>query len=220
MTAAIAGNDKMVELLLRAGAEPNYYDNNGTTPLITAIYYEKAKIVKLLIKAGANVDQKTKDGTTALHIVAEKYNKEITDILFATTKKIDEQKDGGFTPLAVALGNYHNELAFRFIEAGADVKKALDSAPHIIPEFVMNDNREMLEYFWEQGLIDPYVMYQENNLFHYACWQNNINFVKELLARGLWDHTPNPAGDTPLDLAREFRNQEIIDLVEAAGFGE
>jgi hypothetical protein len=41
---------------------------------------------------------------------------------------------------------------------GASLKKAIDLAPHIIPEFVLNNNREMLEYFWQQGVIDPYVV--------------------------------------------------------------
>ncbi len=219
ITATVAGDSKMVELLIKAGAEINYYDNNGTTPLITAIYYSRLDIVKLLIEAGADVEHKTNDGTTGLHIVAEKYNREIADLLLSLTTNIDDTNDGGFTPLAVSLSNFCNDFSMLLIGKGANLQKALASMPHIIPEYVIGDNRVMLEYFWKHDLINPYEVYQGNNLFHYACWHNNINFVKELLARGMWDSTPNSDGDTPLDFAREFGNQDIIDLVVSAGLG-
>jgi ankyrin repeat protein len=220
MTAAVGNHPDIIELLLKAGAEPNYYDDNGTTPLITAIYHERIDIVRQLLDAGADVEQKTNDKTSVFHILAEKYNIEIANMLFSRSKNIDQAKDGGFTPLTVALSEYHNDLAFRFIEAGADLKKALDPAPHIIPEFVINNNREMLEYFWDQGVIDPYAVYQNNNLFHYAAWYNNIEFVRDMVSRGLWDYSTNHAGETPLEIAQRMGHTEIVKLVKEAGLAK
>ena len=122
--------------------------------------------------------------------------------------------------MTVALSEYNNELAFRLIREGANLRKALDPAPHIIPEFVLNNNREMLEYFWEQGVIDPYAVYQNNNLFHYAAWYNNVEFVRDLVSRGLWDYSPNQDGETPLDIARRMGHVEIVRLVEEAGLAK
>jgi len=220
MTATLADDPEMVKLLLTAGAEPNYYTDKGTTPLMTAVHYGRIKIVQLLLEAGASADQKAGDGSTVLHILADKYDPAIADLLIPKVSNIDEPKDGGFTALTVALSKYHNELAFRLIRHGASLKKALDPAPHIIPEYVLNDNREMLEYFWQQGVIDPYAVYQSNNLFHYAVWYNNIEFVRDLLNRGLWDYSTNHAGETPLDIARRMGHREIIRLVEEAGLAK
>lgn len=221
MTAALSDSPDIVALLLEAGAEPNYYANDGMTPLMVAVQHERTRIVEQLLKAGADVTKKTESESTVLHYLGQFPNPEIADLLLPISEAIiDEPKDGNFTPLTVALSEYHNDLAFRFIEAGASLEKALAPAPHIIPEFVLNNNREMLDYFWEQGVIDPYAVYQGYNLFHYACWYGNVEFVQELLDRGLWDDTPNPAGYTPLDLAREYGHQEIIDLVEEAGLAE
>ena len=151
-----------------------------------------------------------------MHFLAENPNNEIEDMLFEYVENIDEPKEGGFTPLAISLGNYHNELSFRFIQEGASLEKALAPIPHLIPEYVLNNNREMLEYFWEQGVIDPYAVYQNNNLFHYAVMANNVDFVQDLVDRGLWDESLNHEGKTPLEMAQEGGREEILEILRKA----
>jgi len=220
MTAALANDPKMIELLLKAGAEPNYYADDGVSPLMVAVEHERVEIAEQLLGAGADVNRKAVDGSTVLHYLGVNGNLQIAGLLLPKVKNIDEPKDGGFTALTVALSKYHNELAFRLIRHGASLKKALDPAPHIIPEYVLNDNREMLEYFWQQGVINPCAVYQSNNLFHYAVWYNNIEFVRDLVSRGLWDYSTNHDGETPLDIARRMKHNEIIKLVTDAGLAK
>jgi len=43
------GSVKMVKILVEAGANPDYYDNNGRTPLLSALYTNRKHVGKELI---------------------------------------------------------------------------------------------------------------------------------------------------------------------------
>ena len=58
-------NDKMIELLLSKGADPNVHGPNGETPLGLAAKYS-LKAVKMLVEKGADVNAKDEAGFTAL----------------------------------------------------------------------------------------------------------------------------------------------------------
>lgn len=219
-TAALGGDPLMVERLLDAGAEPNYHNDMGVTSLMAAVEHGRIDIIQQLIEAGADLSFKAIDGSTVLHYLGATGSIEVADAILPAARSlmiIDEPKDGSFTPLTVALAEYHDDLAFRFIEAGASLERALASAPHIVPEYVIGHHNHMLDYFWEQGVVDPYKVFQSNNLFHYAVWFNNIEFVRELVDRGLWDDSTNHDGETPLQIAERMGRQEIIDIVTEAG---
>ena len=53
--AAAAGHTKIVELLIRAGANVNLRDKLGFTPIASAAYAGYGEIVRLLIEAGADI---------------------------------------------------------------------------------------------------------------------------------------------------------------------
>lgn len=220
-TAAHANEPEIVKLLLKAGAPPNYANDDGVTPLIAAVDLGYAEIARILIEAGASLSMQNTDSSNVMHFLAEKNpSQEMADLLFESTDDIsiiDHPKEGGFTPLTLALAFYNHDLAFRFIRAGASLEKALKSAPHIIPEFVIGHHDEILEYLWEQSVIDPYEVFQSNNLFHYGVWFNNVDFIRDVVERGLWDDSTNHDGETPMDIAERMDHQEIIDIVTEAG---
>lgn len=70
MVAAWNGREKVVEYLLKNGANISCSLQSGYTPLYVAAENGNEEIAKLLLKAGANVNQpmNNKIGWTPLHI--------------------------------------------------------------------------------------------------------------------------------------------------------
>jgi ankyrin repeat protein len=63
--ACTNGNGALVELLLKAGADPNTAIPGGETPLMTASRTGKVEAVRALIAKGANLEAKEARGQTA-----------------------------------------------------------------------------------------------------------------------------------------------------------
>ncbi|MDF0705728.1 ankyrin repeat domain-containing protein [Flagellimonas okinawensis] len=69
--AVVSGNLEAVEQHIKAGTNINEKDPlSGSTPLITAITFDKQDIAQALIDAGADLSIKNNDGSTALHVAA------------------------------------------------------------------------------------------------------------------------------------------------------
>jgi len=66
--AIISGNKDVVEQLIKAGTDLNQREQmNGSTPLMTAITFNKPEITQMLINAKPDLTIKNNDGSTALH---------------------------------------------------------------------------------------------------------------------------------------------------------
>ena len=81
ITAAALGRTEAAEILIEAGADINYKNDDGSTALHTAIAFIKPKVAKILIDAGANLNIKNNYGSTALHTAAFFCNVEIVEAL-------------------------------------------------------------------------------------------------------------------------------------------
>ncbi len=58
--AVLLGDTARVRVLLRAGADPERADSDGTTPLYQAPVNGEAEIARLLLKAGASPDTQSR----------------------------------------------------------------------------------------------------------------------------------------------------------------
>lgn len=75
------GDQKMSEILLRKGADPNVQNGNGTTALMYAVQNQNVELVALLLKNKANKDLKDKQGKTAFEYGVFTKNREIINLL-------------------------------------------------------------------------------------------------------------------------------------------
>ena len=83
LVRAIVGNRlEMARLLIASGADVNYADSTGMTPLMyaAATNFGDPTIIDLLIKSGARLEARGKDGVTAADL-ARKYNKYHPEII-------------------------------------------------------------------------------------------------------------------------------------------
>lgn len=70
ISASLFGKIEMAKMLIEAGADLNFRNNDGSTALHTASFFCHPEIVKMLLKKGADKTIKNKYGSTAYESVA------------------------------------------------------------------------------------------------------------------------------------------------------
>ncbi|CAK7355483.1 unnamed protein product [Dovyalis caffra] len=124
--AAQAGDEAIIELLLKTNIDLNDVDADGHSALHWCLKAYKQscpqqiKIMWLLLKHGARVNQKNKLGLTAVHIAASSGNSQALQALLLEDpdciKSITEMKD---TPLFLAVKNDYKDCAELLLHWGA-----------------------------------------------------------------------------------------------------
>jgi ankyrin repeat protein len=70
ISASLFGKTAMAKMLIEAGADVNFQNNDGSTALHTASFFCRPEIVKMLLDKGADKTIKNKYGQTAYETVA------------------------------------------------------------------------------------------------------------------------------------------------------
>lgn len=70
ISACVFGRTDMAKMLIAAGADINFQNNDGSTPLLTAAFFCRPEIVKLLLEKGANKGIRNKYGQNACDAVS------------------------------------------------------------------------------------------------------------------------------------------------------
>lgn len=127
LVAASVGNQKMVELLVHAGAEVDAKNNFGHTAMHYAIAWRDFDMIRTLIDALANVNDtsKVKMGQSALHLAFESNDPAFVEYLLSRGADVNVKNKKGVTPLQL-LGvdsnhSSHVRVAEILLENGADV---------------------------------------------------------------------------------------------------
>ena len=67
---SMRGHDKIIELMLERGWDPDKEDNTGRTPLHWAAKYGHKNVTQVLLGVGVQLNKTDKDGETPLHLAA------------------------------------------------------------------------------------------------------------------------------------------------------
>src|SRR5262249_62192982 len=118
---------RLVDRLLKAGADPNEVSEEGQTALMTAALTGKPDTVRLLLETGARVNvAEPYKGQTALMWAVSEGNAAAAEILIAHGADVRVKSIAGFTPLLFAVRNDHADSAKVLLDHGANVN---DVAP-------------------------------------------------------------------------------------------
>ena len=127
MIASAQGQNKVVELLLKAKADANACSNNETTainnqvtPLMLASQEGYNEVVELLLKAKGNPNVGLKDGTTAIYIASQNGHSVVVSILLTSGADPNMTDSNGWNPLTVSSQQGHNEVVELLLKAKVD----------------------------------------------------------------------------------------------------
>lgn len=74
ISAAVFGKTEEAKILIDAGADIDFQNNDGSTALHSAAFFCRPEIVKMLLDKGANKELKNKYGATAYESVANPFS--------------------------------------------------------------------------------------------------------------------------------------------------
>ena len=93
-SAVAAGHERVVQMLLRLGADPNAREQGGYTPLHAATQNGNEDMIRILLYGGADLTLRGKDGKTPLDLAMESGDEKTIIILReAITKRLKPKRE-------------------------------------------------------------------------------------------------------------------------------
>jgi ankyrin repeat protein len=134
---------------IEAGADVDWKDGAGRTPLFYAAQYGDYDIVVELIERGADVNAPDKALKTPLHFAAAAYQPEVVDLLLRSGAGVDLQDSNGNTALFDSVFNSRGrgDVIESLIACGA--QKSLENRHGVSPEALAGSiaNYNVLKFF-------------------------------------------------------------------------
>lgn len=189
---AVRGTDqKMIELLLKGGADVNARDKQGETPLAWAVDHNRLEAVKLLIAKGADVNARVQGGgsylTTLLGIAVGRAHFEIMETLMAAGANVNARDGPGRTPLHLALTSEYRQV----------VEAAMSEYPDVTAP-----QTEWDRYRAQAGEVRRTLA---------------VQIVRILCSHGADVNARDKEGITPLHWAAYHGARDVIELLMAQG---
>ena len=153
MCACMLGEQEIVELLLKHGANVNEKNNAG----FSALHYCRTgvSIAQLLIDFGADVNAKTNNGDTVLKYALMNRNKQMVKLLIENGANVNFEERLGESPLIMAVKTGDKDIVEALLKENVktDVVDRLGMTPMDIAKRGRSEN-EIIEILEKYGVIE------------------------------------------------------------------
>jgi ankyrin repeat protein len=150
--AVMLGDEALVELLLRHGADPDAADDRGRTALHCAVFADRRSIAGLLISKGASPSAVDRLGYTPLCLSARDGLLEMAELLLGSGADINFNQNGsGLTPLHRAVCEGHIDMVKLLVRKGADINRKDSQELRPLRVALKMKKKEMAEYLTRRG---------------------------------------------------------------------
>lgn len=233
--------DDIAILLLKCGADPNFYGSEGveTFPLVSAIRHENHHLVDYLLQSGANPNWASDRGHTPLMTAGHIGNDDLVFSLLAFSADPTMKSKDGRTALDIAVENEHYKIAHMIQNAksvdltlrtaiavndvallrellktegtDANEKFAEGRTPLILA--VINQREEMIEPLLKAGAIVYDKDCHGRSVFDYLVINQNDK-IKGILSAKSENESDDDPFETQLGMLREEPSQMERQMTE------
>ena len=227
----------MVKTLLAAGADMEAKNKQGRTPLIHAIISSRRDSFDTLLRSGARIDQTDAMGMSALHWAAGLGQvATITTLLEKGASRLAHDI-AGHEPIHQAAARGHIPAVEALITEGSDLDRPTKNADNSNGESLLHiaslyNHLNLVRYLLKNGVQVNYwsdrpsmwAYYPRAKLLgssltplHYACCLGHFEMAALLLDHNALVNAATVDGYTPLMMAAEAENTDLVNLLLSRG---
>jgi uncharacterized protein len=215
------GNNRTAQELLQTGVDVNEAQNDGSTPLLWAVYQVDEPLVTALLSREADPDRANNFGASPLSEAARLANTNIVEQLLKAGADPDAANADGQTPLMLAAFNGSVEVARALVAKGADVNSIEQwTGQTALMWAAARNHPEMAKFLIESGAdvhkrathfdwssqmtSEPRGQYRPSGGLTpllYAARSGCLACVQAIMEAGADPNLPSPDGVTPLLVA-------------------
>lgn len=207
------GHDKIVQLLLKNGANANAFNRNGYSPLYAAVQQGHAIIVQLLIHNRADINMCSEYGDTPLCVASYIRHENIVQMLLSYGANVNLCRKDGTSPLYIACQNGYYSLIQILLSSGADINAIMKNRLSPLCTACEKGHESTVQLLLCVGAVVNFRMENGVSPLHIACQNNNKSIVQLLLNNGADINLCTKAGLSPLYIARQTKNDLIVNLL-------
>jgi ankyrin repeat protein len=226
MVAAQHGRADVLEILVAVGANLNVQNEEGTSALMTAAYFDHVDALKV-IAPKANLDAQDTDGYTAAMMAAQKGHVEILKVLIENGANLDLQDARDYTAAMMAAEKGHVETLKVLIEKGANLDLQNAQGYSAVMLAAQYGKVETLKVLIEKGANLDLQNAQGYSAAMLVAQYGKVETLKVLSENGANLDLQNAQGYSAMMIAAQYGNVEIqkvlienganLDLQDAQG---
>lgn len=203
------GDLKIIELLRDKGGNPLSRDSFGKTPFSLSM----SKGIQVIDALLANDKYLTdSDGNNPLHAAVSAHaSVDVFKMILAKGYPLDQRNGQSLTPLELAIQMQQTGLAVALIEKGADPFVTDNNGECSLTLAFNSANEELLNAIVNNSANAADL--QGDSILHYAARNADAKTVQFLLEKGLDRSRRNNAGETPYDVAKRWKRNDIANLL-------
>ena len=212
--------------LLNQGADVNAQDNDGRTPLHTAVSTifggREREAIEVLLNQEADANTKNKDGDAPLHTVCLLNFYEMAEVLLKHGADVNVKDNDSNTPLHRAVWSNALETAEVLLKHGAHSNAKNKDGKTPLHAVALYNAHEIAGVLLKHGANVNVKINVKNKLYgwtplHFAAIHNGRETAEVLLNQGADVNAQDGSGNTPLSMTEPFNAYETAAVLRRYG---
>ncbi|KAJ5104051.1 ankyrin [Penicillium argentinense] len=204
---------EILEILLKAGANPDPRTPTARTPLHMAAKINEIELATLLIKWKASVNVREQYVWTPLHYAARLDRIDMAALFLKEGADIDAQEHRGYTPLMQAIMVQSNDLVQFLLRHKADVNRQAFTRERPLTFALRNHDEYLVSLLLSHGATPNFKGDAIQNPLHFASSSQDHGIVRSLLEYGATLEGLDRDGVTTLQLAVNLEDKGMMHYI-------